>query len=198
MENELKNNSKSKKPLYKKWWFWLIVFFFVMGIKGFLESSVINTDNLNNPVNTNTPTKIDNWVYKEDVDKMTSEKQYLAYTTSTNKVDFDFPYNGGSTFTLGVGNKSKENNIVLLVSKGQFMMSIGYSDTVRIKFDDEKPMDISYSSPSDGSSDRIFLSQANTLISKLKVAKKVMIEAEFFDGGNQIIEFNVEGFKWDK
>ncbi|MBN1325875.1 hypothetical protein JW977_02760 [Candidatus Falkowbacteria bacterium] len=195
MENELKNNSKSKKPIYKKWWFWVIIFFFVMGIKGFIGNSIITTDNTNNPVNA--PKEIENWKYGENVDKMTSEKIYYAYTTSTNRIDFDFPYNGGSNFQLLVRNGGKKNEILLSVSKGQFMTSIGYSD-VRVKFDDNKPIVINYSSPSDGSYDTIFLKQSDTLISELKKSKKVIVEAEFFDEGNQLIEFNVEGFKWDK
>ena len=91
----------------------------------------------------------------------------------------------------------KKNEILVGVSKGQFMPSIMESETVRVKFDDEPPFNVTYNSAADASTDVIFLSSYNKLISKLKTAKKVMIEAPFFDAGRQIIYFDIEGLVWD-
>ena len=142
--------------------------------------------------------KKSNWVYEQDTDKMSGTIRYFAFTTSTNKIEFEFPYEGGSTFQLIVRNMGKRNEVLLSVSKGQFIPSIGLSENVRIKFDDEKPFYVGYDSPEDGSTDLIFLNSAQTIINKLKKAKKLMIEAPFFEAGRQIIYFDVDGFKWDK
>lgn len=46
--------------------------------------------------------------------------------------------------------------------------------------------------------DVIFLNNSKKFINNLKKSKKVMIEATFFDAGSKVIEFDVEGLKWEK
>jgi hypothetical protein len=136
------------------------------------------------------------WSYDSCSDKMDGKKGLFATCTSTNQVYFDFPYNGGSTFTLMVRNEDHQNNVILLIDKGQFQTGIEGSYG-RIKFDDEEPMRITYNESTTSRSDLVFLSPASKIISKLKKAKKVMIETQFFQEGRQQAEFNVEGLKWD-
>jgi hypothetical protein len=139
----------------------------------------------------------DPWSYREDLDPMTSTTDYFASVTSTNELDFEFPYNGGSTGTLTVRNVGEGNEVVLQISKGQFMMSFG-DKSLTVRFDDKPPMTVGYNGTSDGSSDTIFLNSSQNLINNLKTAKKMLIEVEFYNEGNQILEFDVEGFKWDR
>lgn len=142
--------------------------------------------------------KVENWKYSEDADKMEGTKQFYATNTSTNEIEFEFPYDGGSTFDILVRNLGKENEVVLTVSKGQFMTSIGGNEQLKVKFDDEKSVNFSYNSADDASMDVIFLNNSAKFLKKLKTAKKVMIECTFFNAGSKVIEFNVEGLKWDK
>jgi hypothetical protein len=141
------------------------------------------------------PSDAKSWKYSEKVDKMSSETNYYASIDANEKLKFDFPYDGGSVANLTVRNKGKENEIILSVSKGQFNSKIE-NNTVRIKFDDEKPIEVPYTEPSSGSSDLIFIGTEKEVIAKLLTAKKVLIEAEFFNEGNRQMEFNVDGFKW--
>lgn len=136
-----------------------------------------------------------NWQYSEDKDEMTSQKRLFATCLSTNEIQFEFPYNGGSFFTLTVRNMGNGNEVVLEVSKGQFMS--GFNSALRLKFDDEQPMSIGYSDAADGSSNVIFLNSSNKIISKLKTAKKLLIEATFFSAGSKHIQFDVSGLKWN-
>ncbi|MBN9299057.1 MAG: hypothetical protein J0I41_18805 [Filimonas sp.] len=145
-----------------------------------------------------TPAAEEHWSYEEEVDKMTSKKLFYASTTSTNTVEFKFPYQGGSTFTLNVMNREGKNEIAIQVSKGQFMSSLGGNKSVKVKFDSAEPVNYNYSSASDGSSNIIFLSNASKFITNLKGAKKLMVEAEFFNAGSKVLEFDVAGLKWDK
>lgn len=139
----------------------------------------------------------ENWAYGSDQDEMTNKERYWTSTTSTNTIDFEFPYQGGSTFDLTVRNLGNKNEVTLSVSKGQFLTSFGFSKACMVKFDDETGTRFSYGSASDGSSDVIFFSNASKFISKLKKAKKLKIEAPFFNEGNKIIEFDVAGLKWE-
>lgn len=143
------------------------------------------------------PKAKENWFYGSDQDEMTNKERYWTSTTSTNTIDFEFPYQGGSTFDLTVRNLGKKNEVTLSVSKGQFLTSFGFSKACMVKFDDETGTRFSYGSASDGSSDVIFFSNASKFISKLKKAKKLKIEAPFFNEGNKIIEFDVAGLKWE-
>jgi len=138
------------------------------------------------------------WTYTEKADPMTGEKRYFSSCVSTNEIQFEFPYNGGSTFMLIVRNMGKKNEVLLQVSKGQFIPSIGSNETVRVKFDDAAPTQFAYSSTSDGSADVIFIENATKFITQLKQSKKLMIEAKFFEAGNEIIYFDVAGLQWDK
>lgn len=138
------------------------------------------------------------WVYSQDESAMDGRKRYFASCRSTNEIEFDFPYNGGSTFTLTLRNMGRGNEVILEVSKGQFMSSIASSETLRAKFDEDSPLTFSYNSADDGSTDIIFLNNAAKFISKLKKADKLMLEATFYNEGNRIIYFDVAGLKWDK
>lgn len=140
----------------------------------------------------------ENWRKTESEDKMEGTKRYFATSTSTNQIEFEFPYNGGSTFSLIVRNMGKGNEVLMTVSKGQFMTSFSGSETIKMKFDDEKPFNVSYNSADDASMDVIFFNSSNKILTKLKSANKLMIEAPFYDAGRQIIYFDVSGLEWEK
>lgn len=140
----------------------------------------------------------ENWIYADDIDNMTSKKRYFAYNMSSDTIDFLFPYEGGSTFKLAIRNIDNENQLLMICSKGQFMPSYGTGEIVRVKFDNENPLNVYYTVPTDGSTNIIFLDEINNqLISKLKTSKKIIIEATFYNEGNKQISFNVQGLKWD-
>ncbi len=139
-----------------------------------------------------------NWKYEEHADKMTGDKSYYAICESTNAIEFDFPYNGGSTMGIQVRNMGKGNDVLITISKGQFMSNYDNSEFLRAKFDDEQPMNLSYIETADHSSDVIFIASANKFIAKLKTAKKLMLEAPFYNSGRQIGEFNLEGLEWTR
>ena len=134
------------------------------------------------------------WFYTSDIDKMTSGKKLYAYCDSYTTANFQFPYDGGSTFQLVLRRESKRNLVTLSVSKGQFVGS--YNSTLRVKFDKNKVESFSFSEPNDGTSNVIFIDSESRFINKLKKAKHLMIEAEFYQEGRVVIEFNVQGLKW--
>lgn len=138
------------------------------------------------------------WVYETDIDKMDGTESKYASLISTNTLDFQFPYEGGSEFTLILRrNGDKTEDVLLSVDKGQFTPSLMGEEKVRVKFDNNDPVYHSFSMASDGSSDVIFINNEKAFISKLKATHDLMIEAEFYNEGRRIIEFDVSGLNWD-
>lgn len=195
------------KPWYGENWILIVGVLFVLIIIGLVAgdhkndkpsssaTSEIASESHTEPA-VATQLNTSNWTYSEDEDEMSGEKRYFASCISSTIVSFDFPYDGGSTFTLTVRNLGRGNDVLIRVSKGQFMSSIGSSESLRVKFDDEKPVRFSYSSASDGSSDVLFINNSSKFISHLKKAKKLMLEVEFYQEGYKILNFDVEGLDW--
>jgi hypothetical protein len=140
-----------------------------------------------------TPTSA--WTYSTEQDKMGGAAE-IAQLNSPDVLDFDFPYNGGATAMLFI-RKTPEHgtDVILMISKGQFHNSYG-NNNVRLRFDNEKPITVSYNESADASTDKIFLNGAQSIIGRLKKAKKLVIEAGFYQAGSRQMEFNVEGLKW--
>ncbi len=136
------------------------------------------------------------WMYETNETKM-GESQKFAQIKSDDILDFDFPYQGGSESTLTVRRQKGQTDIYYQVSKGQIVSASPIDGgSIRVKFDNEKPMTIGVNGASDYSSDIIFLDSTSKLISKLKSSKKMVIEVEFYNEGNRQIEFDVQGFEW--
>lgn len=136
------------------------------------------------------------WKYEEKIDKMTSTEIQYASCVSTNQLKFDFPYDGGSSFTLGIRKRKGVVDSYLIVDKGQFIS--GYTpENSSFKFDDNEIENYTFTSSDDGRSDIIFFKNTKKLIKNLKGAKKLMIEVPFYNEGRQVVEFDVEGLVWD-
>lgn len=138
---------------------------------------------------------IPTWEYEFKEDKM-GESTKLAKVYAKDKLNFDFPYNGGSTALFEIRNNNDGLNVILFVSKGQFNTSIIDNMSIRIKFDDEKPKTYTTTSANDGSSNYIFINNEKSLVEKIKKSKKMVVEAEFYNEGTRQIEFNTENLKW--
>lgn len=140
---------------------------------------------------------VSSWAYSTDEDKMTSKNSYYAGITASEELNLKFPYSGGVIASLNIRKKDGESNVYLKLSKGQLMAAHTLDDgSIRMRFDNNEPETYSVSGAADGSSNTVFINSANKVISKLKKAKKLIIEAEVFDNGTQQMEFTVSGFLW--
>lgn len=136
------------------------------------------------------------WDYSETTDEMTDAVTYFAVNESTNEVDFDFPYNGGSKLSVNIRNKGKKNEIIFSISKGQFNAGIdGQALTIRI--DEGSAFKVNCSVSNDGSSDILFVNNPSKLLASIKSAKTMKVQAEFFQEGLKTFDFNVEGLEWN-
>ena len=135
--------------------------------------------------------KKSNWKYREEINKMDETKSYFATIYSIDKDGFRDEKNG---FRLVIRNMKNEEDVLLMAPHFGGYFS-GESKICRVKFDEDPPQNWSYSKGS--SYDLIFLEDSQKFISKLKMAKKIMIGCELRNV-ERIIEFgNVEGLEWN-
>lgn len=138
----------------------------------------------------------DAWNYSTQKDKMDDKDIFFAQTQSINTLYFNAPYDGGSYGELTIRKMNGRNEVILDISQGQFLSTIGEYRTVRLRFDDNKPITVGYNGTSDYRSNEIFLDSPALIISKLKKTKKLLLEVEFYEVGRQQLEFNVANFDW--
>ncbi|WP_158244262.1 zinc ribbon domain-containing protein [Trinickia dabaoshanensis] len=135
------------------------------------------------------------WSYEDGADKMRGTHWASATVDATEKLHFSFPYNGGSTPSLEVRQKGKQVDVILFVSKGQFLCHID-GCSVEVKFDDGAVSPYFAGEADDGETNLLFIEGAARFIAKLRKAKTVTIEAEFFQEGNRQMTFPVKGLRW--
>lgn len=135
------------------------------------------------------------WSYYDGEDKM-GAKWKTASVSATELLEFDFPYNGGSEATFTIRRKKGKTDIYLQVTKGQFITNVSDGGTCRIRFDSGSPKTYSTNGAADYSSDIIFFNSEQAILKRLKSAKKMVIEVEFYSEGNRQIEFDVANLKW--
>ena len=136
------------------------------------------------------------WRYSEEIDQMDNTKTTVASLDSDNSIKFDFPY-GNSDFTLHIRKWKGSTDVFLTGSRCQFIAGFRGEKTYRVKFDNEEPFNVSANHSTSGTADIVFLGSTKKLISKLKNANKLIIEAEFFDVGYKQIIFSTKGLKWE-
>ena len=140
------------------------------------------------------------WHYSEYTDEMGRGKIYLTSIVSSNTISLDSPYEGAQHGTLSVREHPQHGkDIYISIEKGQLLDS-DYHSKVLIRFDDDRPQSFSSVRPADLSSDTLFLRGGAfpVFLNRLKTAKTLKIEVPVYQAGNQILEFDVEGFKWKK
>ena len=132
------------------------------------------------PVKVATP-----WKYGEIKDEMNGKVSKYAYNESLNTVNFEFPYHGEQRGTIMV----TENGVLFYVKKGQVICH--GTCLVRVKFDGENDEHVSARKSGDDSTTIKFTSPG--FLDKLKMSKKLMIQAEVYHNGYPVFTFDVGG-----
>jgi|SRR5687767_12830252 len=136
------------------------------------------------------------WRYEEQDDKMAGGKVKRAIATSLNEVNFGFPYQGKQRATLLLRVHPRYGkDVVLFMEKGQFLCRHDGCN-VAVKFGDGKPQSFSASPPDDHSTTVLFIRGHDRFVAGAKKVTKVLIEAQFYQQGSHVFEFEVGGLKW--
>jgi len=137
------------------------------------------------------------WNYQNSKEKMGRGTIKNAYVKSLNTLSFDFPYQGQQHATLQLRKHPKfGRDVIISIDKGQFLCNSYRGCKVSVRFDNGKPIRYNAVEPSDHSSTYIFIRNYKSFVSRAKKSKKIYIEAEFFQEGYRVMEFNSEGLKF--
>lgn len=143
------------------------------------------------------PQPVDPWTYTEDQDPMGRGKIKHAITQSVNTVSFGFPYQGAQRGTLNLRRHPEYGrDVILSVERGQFLCSPIDGCSVLVRFGEGKPQRFSAVGPEDQSSTVLFIRGHDKFVSQAKKVGKLAIQAQFYQEGNQVFEFDISGLKW--
>lgn len=143
------------------------------------------------------PPKVENWVTSTSNDEMRGTKLTSTSTVSKNTVNFAFPYDGGSKLALTVRNKNNEKDVIIFISKGQFICGSFDGCEVNFKFDDGPIQSILMVGSDSHDSDTLFINNPKTIksiIQKIKESKQLIIEPKFYQEGSKQFSFDLDGF----
>lgn len=139
------------------------------------------------------------WNYVAREDTMTGGTTYTASVSSSNTVNFGFPYSGEQNAHLTLRSDPKYGkDIIFSIEKGQILCHSYEDCSVLIRFDDEKPRTFSGVGPADNSSETVFIRNYEGFITKLQRAKTVRISTNIYQQGAPVFEFDVSGFSKEK
>ena len=134
------------------------------------------------------------WKYEKTVDK-TGSTVYKAAITSPTRLQFGFPYAGGSTATLTLRKRDDRTTVYLQISNGQFNRSF-QGGSVHIRFDNKPAVVYSYSAAENGRANIIFFDTEQKLVNQLKAARSTSIDVEFYAQGHRQILLRTAGLRW--
>lgn len=143
-----------------------------------------------NAANPNVNVKND-WNYSNYIDKTDGSMTKRAFVFSSNVLNFDPPYDGGSELAIMIYGSEKVSVVGIGVIHGEFNLEDDEINYVRVSFDNGAPI-LFLTEPSDDSSNLLFLKDYNTkkFIELAKKAKTIKIEAPFFNEGWRAFTFS--------
>jgi hypothetical protein len=136
------------------------------------------------------------WEYEESAEKMGRGTIKRATVRSLNEVEFDFPYRGPQRAELQLRSHPKYGkDVILSIDKGQFLCGFRNCQ-VSVRFDNGKAHNFSAVEPADHRSTTLFLRGYDRFLVSARKAKKVYIEALFYQQGTRVFEFDISDLKW--
>ena len=139
------------------------------------------------------------WLYHERQEPMGRGTIKSALVVSTNAVTFQFPYGGpqSAIFQLRT-HPTWGKDVLLRLDRAQFLChTFDDSCRVTVRIDGGKPQTFRAVGPADHSTETLFIRGYDQLLSQLRKAKKLQVEAMFYRDGYHVFEFDVAGLTWD-
>lgn len=136
------------------------------------------------------------WQYHESKDPMGRGTIRHALVKSTNMVQFGFPYQGAQRATLHLRTHPKHgNDVIISIERGQFLCPID-GCRVNVRFGTSRPASYRAVEPADRSTTSLFITDYSRFVNNTRRVETVSIEADFFQEGTRVFEFNVSNLNW--
>lgn len=139
------------------------------------------------------------WLYHQSDDPMGKGAIYQAQVSSSNTVDFKFPYGGAQHATLILRISPRYGkDVIFNIEKGQVLCHSYEDCTVLVRFDDEKAVNYTAVGAADNSTETIFIRNYGRFVEKMLKAKRVRIAANIYQQGAPMFEFDIGSFDQNK
>ncbi|MBN1545706.1 MAG: hypothetical protein JW902_03510 [Syntrophaceae bacterium] len=139
------------------------------------------------------------WYYHNSDDSMGKGVIHQARVSSSNTVNFDFPYSGTQHAALSLRTHPRHGkDIIFSIEKGQILCHSYENCTVLVRFDDEPPTNYSAVGAADNSTETIFIRNYDRFVGKMLKAKRVRIAVNIYHEGAPVFEFDISNFDQDK
>lgn len=139
------------------------------------------------------------WSYYHTDDPMSKGKTHTATLSSSNTVEFDFPYSGKQYGRLTLRTDPKYGkDVIFRIEKGQILCPSYDSCRVLVRFDDENATSYTAVGAADNSSETIFIRNYSQFVGKMMKAKRVRISMNIYQEGSPVFDFDVSGFNLGK
>lgn len=138
----------------------------------------------------------ENWQYTTERDEMRGADERIASVRSTNSLHFDFPY-GESHGRVSIRQSPRFGfDVFLTIDNGQFVCHSFTGGRIAAKFDDEPIRNYACNNAADGSPTILFIGNPRDFLSRLRRARRLVIEVDFYQAGRQQLRFDVAGLRW--
>lgn len=132
------------------------------------------------------------WTYSDTTDQMRGTTMRIAQILSSNAVDFDFPYQGGSQALIAVRKDGHRTEVLLSVTNGQFDITVnGFS--FNAKADNGPIEEWRGTEPNGGSTNLMFLTNPTGFLRQITKAERLIVEPSFYQHGRAQFVFNIGG-----
>lgn len=136
------------------------------------------------------------WRYSESADEMGRGTVRNAIARSVNAHEFKFPYAGEQRASLQVRKHPKHGtDVIFFIERGQFVCDV-YTCAVTLRYDDRPPVTVAASKPADHDTTTVFFPNAGDMIRQLVRSKRLRVEANYYNNGSRVFEFDVSGLEW--
>lgn len=168
-------------------------------------SSIFTTDTTDPVTSVQTPTTSaaapepnlpgSQWTYYQTDDDMGKGTVYTGHVSSTNSVEFSFPYSGEQHATLFLRTHPRwGKSLYFKIEKGQLLCNSYDGCNVLIRFDDGAAMNFSAIGPEDNGTEVLFIQNYGRFVEKMLKAKRVRIAVNIYQEGAPTFEFDVGDF----
>lgn len=133
------------------------------------------------------------WEYKTVRDEMRGTEVRVALLRSTNSVQLEFPYAGGSQLDLVLRQKSGIADAYLVIEKGQ-LACLSPSCKISARFDEGDVIEL-VGEPGQNTS-TVFLEHPQLISETIRLAKKLIVEVSLHNDGARQFKFDLDGLEW--
>lgn len=135
------------------------------------------------------------WTYSAQEEQMTGGMRKTASVSSTNTVEFGFPYTGSQNGHLTLRTDPRYGkDVIFRIEQGQILCPSYEGCTIQVRFDDAKPTRFSASAAADHSSELVFIDDYARFLEKMIKAKRVRLSLDIYQNGRPVFDFDVSGF----